>query len=170
MAKGEIEATRVQPGLYIGSAPPIGRAVKDARFDMLVLCAKEYQFPFFERVEVVYAPNDDTCKRFPTEQEFRIAYNASERVAQAYADGRRVLITCMQGRNRSGLVMALALRRIFGMSGTEARKLVQRKRERALANPFFARSLDTLPELPFWRRVHPRVAHIASQPPAGVGA
>jgi protein-tyrosine phosphatase len=48
-------------------------------------------------------------------------------VAQAHGSGRRVLVRCQAGYNRSGLVVGLALMRT-GMTATEAIALIREKR------------------------------------------
>jgi len=66
-------------------------------------------------------------------------------VVTAVTGGRRVMVACVGGRNRSGLVLALALRELLGCSGAEALRLVQARREDALNNETFARHLTALP-------------------------
>jgi protein-tyrosine phosphatase len=58
--------------------------------------------------------------------------------------GRRVLVHCTYGRNRSGLVVALAVRELFGLSGADAANLVRERRRRALNNETFTAHLDGL--------------------------
>jgi protein-tyrosine phosphatase len=59
-------------------------------------------------------------------------------VARRLKRGHRVLVTCAQGLNRSGLVSGLALRQL-GFDGGRAVELVRRARGRdALSNPAFA--------------------------------
>ncbi len=52
--------------------------------------------------------------------------------------GGRVVTMCAQGRNRSGLVSALIVSRVLGMSGVEAVHVVRTKVPEALNNPEFA--------------------------------
>jgi protein-tyrosine phosphatase len=66
-------------------------------------------------------------------------------VVAAVRAGRRVLVACAGGRNRSGLVVGLAVRELLGCSGTEALTWVQSRREDALNNVTFARHLAGLP-------------------------
>ena len=66
-------------------------------------------------------------------------------VVTAVAAGRRVMVACAGGRNRSGLVLGLALRELLACSGAEALRLVQSRREDALNNETFARHLAALP-------------------------
>jgi hypothetical protein len=66
-------------------------------------------------------------------------------VVSAVRDGRRVLVACAGGRNRSGLVVGLAVRVLLDCSGAQALRLVQSRRENALNNETFARYLASLP-------------------------
>jgi protein-tyrosine phosphatase len=65
-------------------------------------------------------------------------------VVTAVREGKRVLVACAGGRNRSGLIVALAVREILGCSGYEALQLVQSRRENALNNVTFAEHLTSL--------------------------
>ena len=69
-------------------------------------------------------------------------------VVTAVTGGRRVLVACAGGRNRSGLVLGLALRELLACSGAEALCLVQSRREDALNNATFAQHLAALPPPP----------------------
>ena len=141
----KIDATAIAPQLYQGSVPPNGRALADARFTMLVLAAREYQprsanFPGL-RV-VLHAPlNDDV----PTSSEVAAAMNAATYVVDEIKRGGKVLVTCLQGRNRSGLISALALRKLYGFSGKQVLSQVQTMRANALTNPWFQQLLSDLP-------------------------
>jgi hypothetical protein len=75
-------------------------------------------------------------------------------VDQAHADwksGKRVLIRCQAGLNRSGLVLALTLIK-EGFSPEEAIELMREKRgPNAMCNPIFERWLLTEANVEFWR-------------------
>jgi hypothetical protein len=66
-------------------------------------------------------------------------------VVAAVRAGRRVLVACAGGRNRSGLVVGLAVRELLGCSGAQALDWVQSRREDALNNVTFAHHLAGLP-------------------------
>jgi protein-tyrosine phosphatase len=68
-----------------------------------------------------------------------------EDVVAAVRAGRRVLVACAGGRNRSGLVVGLAVRELLGCSGAQALTWVQSRREAALNNATFSRHLAGLP-------------------------
>lgn len=48
-----------------------------------------------------------------------------------------VLVTCRAGRNRSGLLVALAVRQLLDVTGVEALEYLRAKRPSAVANPAF---------------------------------
>lgn len=119
-----------------------------ASFDLLVLCAEEFQpepraFTGSE-TSVLYAPNDDSK---PTPDQLRIAHAAANQVARTTMLGGRSLVTCFAGRNRSGLVSALALHMLTGCGGRMAKNVVRMRRlgAPALTNRDFNRVLDRIP-------------------------
>jgi protein-tyrosine phosphatase len=57
-----------------------------------------------------------------------------------------VLVTCHAGRNRSGLIVALTLMRLYTLSGEEALLMLRSQRPRAVANPAFEEYLKGLPK------------------------
>jgi len=140
---GAIEANRIHEGLWQGSRPPSGYHVKEAGFRLLVLCAREYQPPaeHFLGVEVIHAPNDDNAFVRPSREVMKKALEAAHRVAEVVREGGQALVTCWAGINRSGLVSALALHKLLGVSGLEAREIVRFARPNTLTNPQFVACL-----------------------------
>jgi protein-tyrosine phosphatase len=140
----KIDATQIIPGLYQGSIPIPGYSLKNGGFDTLVLCAKEYQPPsvLFPGLKVIHAPNDDSGRPL-TDSEKRIALVAADITAKDVASGKNVLVTCMQGRNRSGLVVAIAVVKLTGMQGDKTVRLIQQLRKNALTNPSFCEFLES---------------------------
>ena len=117
----------------MGPRPPEGPSLSRAGFDLLLLCAKEYH-PApndFPGVGVVYVHLDDSGQPM-TEKEQRQAKNAGRIVADAVRAGRVTLVTCNQGRNRSGLVVALALHHLTGLDGWKCIDQVRLLRNTAL--------------------------------------
>lgn len=102
-----LEYSHVIGNLFQGSAPPPGPDV-GRKFDALVLMATEYQPSKrdFPGVEVYSAPIYDAK---PSGHEVQAAYKAAQWVASRLKSGKRVLVTCMAGLNRSGMVSAMAL-------------------------------------------------------------
>lgn len=66
-------------------------------------------------------------------------------VAGLVREGRRALVHCTFGRNRSGLVTALVVRDLLGLSGADALEYVQARRDRTVNNEAFAEWLRSLP-------------------------
>ena len=115
---------------------------------MIVLCAEEYQKSnrSFPGVVVVLAPNVDEEKPL-TKKQIGTASNAARIVARAVREKKKVLVTCLAGRNRSGLVTAMALCLLYGVSGKEAVEKVQKERKGALTNKEFVTFLETIPTI-----------------------
>ena len=141
------EASMIAPNLWQGSFPMPGGGLRRDGFDVVVFCAMEVQPPssMYPGMVTIYAPNDDDSSRQPTREEIEIARKASRLVASYVASGKKVLVTCMAGRNRSGLVTAMALCRLYGLSGSQALTLVKSRRRtvlgEALTNERFAELL-----------------------------
>lgn len=129
--------------------------LRDGTFDLVVLCAEELEemFAFYLdvhpqlRKRAHFAPNDDGVLN---RKRIDVAVKAANVAAKVYKRGERVLVTCQAGRNRSGLVNALALHLVSGISGREAAQIVQAKRVRAngpaLSNDHFVEFLRRIPE------------------------
>lgn len=141
-----VEATEIIPGLWMGSVPAWGRGVAQAGFDVLVLCAQEYQprSPRFPGIRhLLHVPLDDAD---PTAHEIDLAMNAAVRLAELHREGHQILVTCMEGRNRSGLVAALTLHLCTKAEPRMCVWLIQEKRVGpsgmpALTNQAFVRVL-----------------------------
>lgn len=134
-------ASEVAPRLFVGSKPPPGR---HDGVDAIVLAANEYQPPahLFPGVEVLHAPFDDAPNRSMDEDEIETAMKAAGRVARRLRAGRRVLVTCAMGLNRSGLIAAIAMHDVYGMNADEIVTRLRRARgRRALSNPHFEKLL-----------------------------
>lgn len=136
-----IDAHRIYPGLWQGSIPPQGGLLDRAGFDVLVLAAEEHQPPAerFPGVRVVHAPLDDDLRGMSRSHR-RLWRSASREIAAALCHGKRVLVTCAAGRNRSGVLNAEALKQL-GMPASAAVLLVKASRPNALTNKAFVRML-----------------------------
>lgn len=134
-----IDASEIIPGLlYQGSIPPRGRALADLGFDVLLLCAAQYQpAPAnYPGVEVLYCPMHDVESL--DEGELAWAEQTSSAVVARIEKGKRVLVTCMAGLNRSALVTALTLIKL-GYRPSDAIRWVQQHRPGSLFNRAFVR-------------------------------
>ena len=136
-------ASLIHDSLYQGSIPPMGNYLKERGFDVLVLCAKEFQ-PSSTRypgVVVLHCPLEDDE---PTTQELQLANRAADMVSVALKQGKKVLVTCYMGWNRSGLVTGMALCKTYGWKGLDAVSQIKARRENALSNKHFVRVLSKL--------------------------
>ncbi len=151
-------AHEVYPRMWQGSAPPIGNFVRGRGFTHLALCAMEYQVgppeEAFPGVTVFYAPNDDAFDGIGWALAKGVVETA-RKVATAVHAGGRVLVTCREGKNRSGIVSALAIVMLTGNPGFECAKIVQESRPRALRNPAFLDMLGGIPAHPELLRAFP---------------
>ncbi len=128
--------------LWIGAVPTPLSVVRQNGFQVLVLCANDFQFTQkkwtrkLDGVEVLRVPLDDTNRM--NENDMRAVASTAQAVAEAVRGGRRVLVTCAAGLNRSGLVTGVALHLLTGWHGMKVINHVRAKRMFALNNDFFA--------------------------------
>ena len=66
------------------------------------------------------------------------------RVCTAVSAGKRVLVHCYAGLNRSGLVNAMVVHRLTGRSGPQLIGFMRRKRPGCLTNPRFRAYVERL--------------------------
>lgn len=130
----------IVPNIAQGSFPsPLSEALKHA--DTIVFCAEEKQ-PRIGKLPlgkaVLRLPFDDDIYRPIPPEAGRIFHQMAHRLAREARSGRRVLITCAMGLNRSGIITALTLMHAHGMAPADAIRLIRGKRSRdALMNPMF---------------------------------
>lgn len=126
----------------------------DNGVDLIVLAAKEAQ-PGREEIvwikrqapslSMILVPMVDTEDESELPENARKAAGVAKVVAARLREGKRVLVTCAAGLNRSGFISALALMERRGISGKEAVERVQKARSGALSNATFARYIANLP-------------------------
>jgi len=138
-----IDAHEVAPKLYVGSVP---MSSLRWHFDTVVLCAEENQ-DIDTDIETIRAPLDDGRV---TPQLRRTALWAARKVVKHLKAGKRVLVTCTAGINRSSLVAALALMQLGTPAGLAISTIRQRRRPPGgftpLSNYHFEAWLRTLGE------------------------
>ncbi len=124
--------------IYQGSYPPIGTIISDIGFDAVVLCAEEYQpeSHLFNNIKVFYVPLKDNCDVF-TDRKLDAILDAASCVSNIVRRRGNVLVTCAMGLNRSGLISALSIHFLTGMSGRDAARIVASNRKSALNNKCF---------------------------------
>ena len=139
----QLDADRIAPGLYQGSAHSSIEAVRAAGFTVLALCAMEIQPPQAQLpgLRVLRCPIDDG-EVIPA-HDWRLALRTARELARARRAGQRVLVTCHQGWNRSGLVAAMTLHYLTGRDGCQCAWQVRLSRRHALSNPAFVEALCT---------------------------
>lgn len=150
-----LEYSWILPTLAVGGKPPQGRGVALAGFDVLVFTAKQEQPPDTDYPGTLVVRRCGMVDRHPAEETtFQLAEGMAGLVAEDVRRGRRVLVTCAEGRNRSTLVAAIALRRLTGLSGKEAMSVVKIARPRnpysrglSFSNPSFNAYLLAKPSL-----------------------
>ena len=129
------DASNVYPKLWVGAAPPVDRSYPGV--DMIVLCAREYQpekFAHFSGQIVRVAIPDDAL----SSDELRRALAGGTQVAKAITEGKRALVTCAAGINRSAMVAGFALQHVTKMSTDEIIATMRLKRNKdCLYNPAF---------------------------------
>lgn len=125
--------TEVVPGLYIRGALSPNVSVDD--LSSLGI----------DRVYALHGPGQPSLvgwtgyRHRPMSDGKRIPGNVHDVVGEVVTDlvtGFGVLVLCLEGRNRSGLVVGLALR-AMGFSGNDAVRMLLDKRPRALYNETF---------------------------------
>jgi protein-tyrosine phosphatase len=129
-----MDISNVARRLWVGGRPPFERDLPE--FDMLALCAREIQ-P--ERLafhgQVVRCPIPDSVL---SDREIGMVLQASSVVSTAMVTGKRVLVTCAQGINRSALVAGLALARVKRIQADDLINLMRlRRHPQALGNRYF---------------------------------
>jgi protein-tyrosine phosphatase len=104
----------------------------------------EFASGFLPGVEVICCPMNDV-EGGPTPEEKLAAFKTAQTIVDRLAQGKRVLVTCVAGRNRSGLVNALVLILRRGVSGISATMRIQAARPLALTNQSFCQFLSKIP-------------------------
>lgn len=132
--------SQIIENLWVGSAPPVGLDLS-TKFDCLVLAAFEYQpKDSFPNIEVIYAPIDDSI---PTMDELGIIVRTAGRIINRLKNGKRVLVTCHMGLNRSAIMAAVAAcRGPYNLHPDQSVRLMRQARgPMALCNPHFVNFL-----------------------------
>lgn len=115
-----------------------------SKFDVVVLCAVELQ-------PKVHVPKGKRLMRFPIDDDdYRplppevglLAHQMGAQLARLARSGKRVLITCAQGVNRSGLITAMTLLYATNLPPKAIVDLIRKKRKAGggffpLCNPMF---------------------------------
>jgi len=143
-----LDINKITENLWQGAIPPKGEILAKKGFQVVVLCADENQDAAgYPGLEVICAPGDDDERVHRMERDLKVWIPASQQVVEAVRQGKKVLVTCMAGLNRSGMVTALALRELTGWSGPAIVKHVKARRPYALCNSTFEKYIkESFPE------------------------
>jgi len=135
--------SHVATNLWMGAKPPPDRRV-NRNFEVLVLLAGKDEYAYepspavFPGIRLIWREFDDGA--LPPAQA-SIAVQIGEFVAKAMVAGKRCLVTCNMGLNRSGLICGIALI-ARGMSADQAIERIRRRRNpNALYNSYFVKFL-----------------------------
>ncbi len=150
LASVALDAHEVAPNLWVGSQPPKSPLVEQHGFKLLVLCAQEYQprskeFGFRgPDIVVAHAPFDDSHRFTGLMRDTAVA--AGRDVAHQLAGGKKVLVTCHAGINRSALVAGIAMLRLYPkMTADRVVGMIRARRMRqCLSNGVFVQFLYEL--------------------------
>lgn len=141
MAKTKtLDASNVAVRLWVGGVPPFDEDLPN--FDVLVLTAREHQPQqvAFHGVTIRCGIPDGHLDH----QEVARAVNGARATANSLVRGKRVLVTCAAGLNRSVFVAALALARLTRMTADQIIELMRdRRHPTALYNQHFCDLLRT---------------------------
>ena len=133
----------VLPGLWQSGLPEDWSALR-AQVDAVVDLADAGQGPSGDdlgALTYLKAPLEDG-EQLPDPV---LLTHLTDLVADLVRGGRRVLVHCTFGKNRSGLLMTLVVRELLGVDGATALAHVRAVRHRAVNNEGFARWLSELP-------------------------
>ena len=133
----------VLPGLWWSGLPDDWQALRD-QVDAVIDLADPGPGPSAEDLgEITYvkAPLEDG----ETLPEPVLLDHLVGLVVDLVRQGRRVLVHCTFGKNRSGLVMALVVREVLGCDGPTALARVRAVRDNAVNNDAFSEWVSALP-------------------------
>ncbi len=127
MKNSGVEASRVWPKIWVGSAP--AENANFSGYSLVVLCAVEYQpelahFPG----KIVRPAFRDTLSPLTADELARIA-QAANLVANEVLQEGRCLVTCQAGLNRSAFVAALAMRQVTNLPADEIIETIRKNRK-----------------------------------------
>jgi hypothetical protein len=129
-----LNCSEVYPNLWIGAHPQtLGGSVseiKEAGFTLHLDCRGECPPVATARTEIqtAYLPLWDDGSTPLTQDVIARVRQAGKNIAACVRAGRKTLITCMGGFNRSALVAAFALHELTGKSGAEVTEIIREAR------------------------------------------
>lgn len=131
MKRPAIDASLVIDRLAVGGKPAHNAPFSREGWDALVLCAREHQ-PMTHVRRRIPCPLNDSAYELMYPESIRLVTSVVREVVELHRRGARILVTCIEGRNRSALVAALAVKELLGVTGAEAVERVRAGRNPAL--------------------------------------
>ena len=142
--------------IFQAGAMEIPAYISSGKINAIVFSAEEYQpkdhksntlgYYYPSHIERYYVPLDDstTLNKLEIVDTIFEAERAADFVKSRVQAGRSVLVTCWQGRNRSGLITGLALKKLTDFAPGQIVFLIQANRQNALTNSLFERIIQTV--------------------------
>lgn len=134
------DASNIMKRLWIGAKPPFEHDLPN--FDVIALCAAELQPPrtSFHGKTIRCGFGDVPML---SRAELNTALTGAKQVAAELAAGKRVLVTCQMGLNRSALVTGLAMGMRFDLTAPQIVNHIRSRRSpQALFNDHFVELLE----------------------------
>lgn len=114
----------------------------DYEFDMVVSMCNPYMNVLNDLVdEYVHCPIRDGAL---DSKSIKRVHVAARRIVHAMKNGKKVLVYCKRGRNRSCFVIAIAIARLYRIGGDRALRIVRYKRPNSISTPFFIKHLKSI--------------------------
>lgn len=131
--KQKMNADEVAKNLWVGGLPTDSDSV-DQNFDAIVLAAEEFQDAFpvhkYPGTQLIPAPLSDEphSPTGPSNKQKATALDAALKVHKLNKDGKKVLVSCAAGVNRSSLIAGLSMV-IDGMNAQHAINRIRKYRK-----------------------------------------
>jgi len=134
-----LDVDHIYGTLWQGAAPPPGDSLATEGYHALVLAATENQNKdAYTGVDVICAPGDDDEREWRFAKFLPVWQAAADEVVVRLGKKQNVVVTCMAGLNRSGIISAMVLQKLTNWPGDKIVKHIQSKRYGALCNRTFA--------------------------------
>ncbi len=133
--------------LWQGSRPWIPEEIVKREFNTIVFCENDHQpeQEEFPGMKILRCPLVDDYEIDLTKEEISLINSTADEVVKDVNDGKKILIVCYAGLNRSGLVMGVTLNKYLKFSGVKCANMIRNARNKyALHNPIFVDHLHSL--------------------------
>jgi hypothetical protein len=127
-----VTATEIVPNLWIGNYQDTTVPAFIKNFDVIMNCTKNLPFPLDELccagVKQVRLSVEDNLEPAELEALYRYLDKATQFIHANIMQGRRVLVHCFAGKQRSASVIVAYMIRYFRMNLEDASRTIQSKR------------------------------------------